>query len=332
MRTDPLARVQGHTEGCALLRSMLLRGRVPNGILITGPVGCGRRTLALAFAEALLFGDAQGLVDAAEQGVRRLRQGAHPDLVLVEREGAKRQLGIDSVRALRSEFGMKPLEASRRVGLVVDADRLTEEAGNALLKLLEEPPAGSHLVLTAPGQGALMETLLSRCVRVRLGPVDSATVLQFLARAGVTGPTAALCTLAAEGAPGRALELAQSGFVEQLPAAAKLLQCEAAPFTTALALHAALEEDKKQLEETRERVRQLLRAALFLLRLRRRALEGLPWPVELSPELALESIDATSADRRSGQLLQALQLIDTNVAPPQVLTHFAMAAKVRSQP
>ncbi|MSR75410.1 MAG: hypothetical protein EXS14_08070 [Planctomycetes bacterium] len=328
MREDPLARVVGHAEACTFFRAMLRRGRVPNGIVITGPEGSGRRTLALAFAEALMFGDSEGLVDSADRAAWRARQGLHPDLMLLQREQGKRQLGIDHVRALRSEFSMKPLEASRRVAIVVDAERLTEEAANALLKLLEEPPEGSHLLLTASALGALMETLVSRCVRVRLGPLDRGVLSAFLAREGFSGVSADLAALAAQGAPGRALGLARADFAGQLAPAVRLLEARSAPFLAAQEIYPTLEQDKKQMEDTRERLRQLLRAALFLLRLRRRTLEGLETPAGLPTSAGLESMDAVEIDRRSAELLQALQAVDSNVAAQTVLTHVAMGGRV----
>jgi DNA polymerase III subunit delta' len=117
--------------------------------LFHGPRGVGKRQAAVAFAGELL--------GAPERVARR----AHPDLYLLEPLGD--QIRIDDVRELRRDLHMRPFEASRRVYLVFGADELNEDAADALLKDLEEPPSYAVLVLVADDLGPLPETILSRC-------------------------------------------------------------------------------------------------------------------------------------------------------------------------
>jgi DNA polymerase-3 subunit delta' len=117
--------------------------------LFHGPRGVGKRQAALAFAGELL--------GAPERVARR----AHPDLYLLEPLGD--QIRINEVRELRRDLHMRPFEASRRVYLVFGADELNEDAADALLKDLEEPPPYAVLVLVADDLGPLPETILSRC-------------------------------------------------------------------------------------------------------------------------------------------------------------------------
>jgi DNA polymerase III subunit delta' len=120
--------------------------------LFHGPRGVGKRPAALAFAGELLG------------AVERVARRAHPDLYLLEPLGD--QIRIDDVRALHRDLHMRPFEASRRVYLVFGAHELNEDAADALLKDLEEPPPYAVLVLVADDLGPLPETIRSRCQHV----------------------------------------------------------------------------------------------------------------------------------------------------------------------
>ena len=131
------------------LLSAALSERGPHAVLLHGPAGVGKRTAAFAFAAALL-GDE-----------RRVESRAHPDLYVLEPLGE--MIRIDDIRALRHDLHMRPFEADRRVYLVLDADRMNEDAADALLKDLEEPPSYAVIVLVAAELGPLPPTILSRC-------------------------------------------------------------------------------------------------------------------------------------------------------------------------
>jgi DNA polymerase III subunit delta' len=117
--------------------------------LLHGPPGVGKRTAAFALAAALI-GDE-----------RRVAARTHPDLYVLEPLGE--MIRIDEVRALRHDLHMRPFEAERRVYLVLDADRMNDDAADALLKDLEEPPPYAVIVLVASELGPLPPTILSRC-------------------------------------------------------------------------------------------------------------------------------------------------------------------------
>ncbi|MFW6110085.1 MAG: hypothetical protein ACOC6Q_01520 [Patescibacteria group bacterium] len=98
-----------------------------------------------------------------------LGKDTSPDNIIIEK-GEKRTIGIDQIRELIKRISLKPHQEKRKTALILEAQHLTQEAQNALLKTLEEPPAHSTLVLTAPHPTNLLTTVVSRCVRKRLPP------------------------------------------------------------------------------------------------------------------------------------------------------------------
>jgi DNA polymerase-3 subunit delta' len=138
--------------------------------LFHGPPGVGKRRAALGFAADLL-GDE-----------RRVERRAHPDLYLLEPLGD--QIRIDAIRELRHDLHMRPFEADRRVYLVFGAHTLNEDAADALLKDLEEPPPYAVVVLVADDLGPLPETIRSRCQLVPFRRLGERTVREEIARRG----------------------------------------------------------------------------------------------------------------------------------------------------
>jgi DNA polymerase-3 subunit delta' len=134
--------------------------------LLHGPAGVGKTTAALAFAAALL-GDE-----------RRVLARTHPDLVVVEALGE--MIRIDRIRELHHDLHMRPYESTRRIYLILDAHLLNEDAADALLKDLEEPPSYAVIVLVANELGPLPETIRSRCQLVPFRRLSQQAVLDWL--------------------------------------------------------------------------------------------------------------------------------------------------------
>ena len=142
------APVAEQLEAKRLLSAALQEGPA-HAYLLHGPPGVGKRALAMLFAAELLGEHA------------RVERRSHPDLYVLEPLGD--QIRIDDIRGLRSDLHMRPFEASRRVYLIFGADTMNEDAADALLKDLEEPPSYAVLVLVANDLGPLPETIRSRC-------------------------------------------------------------------------------------------------------------------------------------------------------------------------
>src|SRR5216110_1946238 len=135
-------------EAKRLLSAALAEGPA-HAYLLHGPPGVGKRDLALLFAAELLGDHA------------RVVRRSHPDLYVLEPVGD--QIRIDDIRGLRRDLHMRPFEAARRVYLIFGADTMNEDAADALLKDLEEPPSYAVIVLVANDLGPLPETIRSRC-------------------------------------------------------------------------------------------------------------------------------------------------------------------------
>jgi DNA polymerase III subunit delta' len=163
---EPFADLPEQTEAKRLLEAALGDG-VAHAYLFHGPTGVGKRAAAFAFAAALL-GDE-----------RRVAARTHPDLYVLEPLGE--MIRIDDVRALRRDLHMRPFEAPRRVYVVLGAERLNEDAADALLKDLEEPPPYAVLVLVASELGPLPPTILSRCQLVSFRRLSERAVREWIA-------------------------------------------------------------------------------------------------------------------------------------------------------
>src|SRR5207253_2623505 len=138
----------------------------------------------------------------------RVGAGTHPDLHLLAREPERRDIRIEQVRELTRWLTLQPLMAARKVGVLDDAHCLSEQAQNALLKTLEEPPGATVLVLVASSAALLLPTVRSRCQVVRLDPLPAPEVVRVLEASGVPAGQARELAPLAEGSPGRALALA----------------------------------------------------------------------------------------------------------------------------
>lgn len=194
----------------ASLTAMISSGRLPHALLLTGPRGGGKNSLARALAAALNCaspGDDGGPCGQCPACVK-IAKDIHPDLRTLAPTGRSRQIKMDDVQTLRADMGFRPYEGRVKVFIIREADCLGSESGNALLKTLEEPPPDSVLILTSASEAEVMTTILSRCLRLRLPPLPYETVLRTLAeRRGLGGSEARLLAALSGGALGVALAL-----------------------------------------------------------------------------------------------------------------------------
>ena len=197
---------EGATER---LEAALARDRMPNGLLLVGPEGTGKRTAALTLAARLLCVRAAGGGPCGQcPPCRHRAAGTAPDLLEITAPSGE-EIRVDQVRELTRQSCLTPQESGRRVVLLDPAEGMNPYAANALLKLLEEPPGAVHFLLISHRPDRLLPTIRSRCQTVPFRPLPGAELARWLRdRQGLAPEQADLAAHLAGGAPGRALALA----------------------------------------------------------------------------------------------------------------------------
>lgn len=189
--------IVGQQHPIRLLKTFIRNGKVPHALLFTGDDGVGKKMTAKAFAMACnclkLKSEMRqrpdlDAIDACGDCApcRKIAGNHHPDVIHVAPLSSV--IRIAQIRTLLQTLTLKPNEADRRVVILSDAQAMNAEAGNALLKVLEEPPDRTLLVLTARQPSDLLPTVASRCRHIRFSPLGAADIKRLLARTGGIGP------------------------------------------------------------------------------------------------------------------------------------------------
>ena len=184
----------GQERVCSQLHKAIEGGRLSRSLLLSGPTGSGRKSLAYRLTAGFAaggrfnvgFGQPRPTWPAdVEKAARLLEQGAHPDLILLRPEGAKREISAKAARGLQQFVSTTPGLGRGKVALIENADALNAESANAILKVLEEPKPSLALILIAGNVASLLPTIRSRCVQFRLDRLGSADIANILAQQGL---------------------------------------------------------------------------------------------------------------------------------------------------
>jgi len=326
----PFRSLLGHRTTLPLLSRAAGAGTLPPSLIFAGPDGVGKRAAAVALAQAIncptpvapterLPLDACGECPVC----RRIGRGLHPDVTVVE-PGETGSIKIDVVRDEIRKTAFKPFEARRRVIIFNEAESLVDDAQNALLKTLEEPPPGSVLILVTAQPHRLLPTVRSRCPVVRFAPLAPADVAEWLMRAhSVPEAQARAVAAVARGSLAAARETAQTGVEAVREAAERVLATVADARDPRARLEATADivgKGKGSGASERESLSTHLHALASLLRdlgaLGTGSAAGVI-NVDLEPSLArlLPSFDAERTLRAFAAVDRGLDALDRNASP-----------------
>lgn len=201
--------LEGHREALASLRKGGRRQPFPS-LVFDGPARIGKRLAAVWYGAFLNCHAADAEAPCGICGsCKKVQNGTHPDLHFTRVPEKKTVVGVSEVREAIHEIHHAPFEGNFRVWVIEEGERLTDEAQNALLKTLEEPPSRAVILLVTSLAGALIPTVSSRCRLVRFQSLTGKLVREALERRDVPTALAGQLTSLCEGALGAALTLAQ---------------------------------------------------------------------------------------------------------------------------
>lgn len=262
-----------------ILSAFLRKKTIPHALLFTGIEGVGKKTVAMIFAMACnCLGKQEattdpGCLDKEEpcgrcKSCRKIQSGNHPDFILVEPSGSI--IRIAQIRSLCHTLALKPYEARLRVVIISSAQAMNAEASNALLKVLEEPPDRTVLILTAQETSELLPTIVSRCQHIRFNPVSPKNLTTMLVeKEGLDPAEAMIIAATAHGSFAKALSLSRSpirtNWIKQRNWLINSIGLDitpsepSRPISSLLALAAKLSQNKETLFDALEVIKSYLR-------------------------------------------------------------------------
>lgn len=206
--------IQG--EGIRKIREQIAGKRLVHAILISGEPGTGKRTLAHLISSALMCKADNGIPCGRCAGCRMALSGEHPDITVIQKgipispdiPKGRTTIPVDDIREMIRCCSQYALENGNRSVEIHDAENMTAQAQNCLLKILEEPPAGAYFILTSSHPEQLLPTVRSRCRTVKLVPWETSYIQEVLVKSGVSAEKAATAASVSYGSIGNALRMA----------------------------------------------------------------------------------------------------------------------------
>ncbi|MDD4334262.1 MAG: DNA polymerase III subunit delta' [Desulfotomaculaceae bacterium] len=208
-----LQEIVGHKQSVKILNKAISSGRVAHAYLFAGPAGVGKETTAMSFARALLCSHPAG-EDACGicRECRQLSSGNHPDFCLVEPAGSS--IKIEQVREIQRRVPYRSYQGGRKIFLIRQAEAMTAEAANCILKTLEEPPGDTVFILLSARPQILLPTILSRCQTIYFKAMSVPDLIRGLVNLkGLPEEEARLYAALSGGSMGRALSYASGSLM-----------------------------------------------------------------------------------------------------------------------
>ncbi|MDR1466847.1 MAG: AAA family ATPase [Oscillospiraceae bacterium] len=170
--------------GNSTIKSQLARifdlKNFPNSIMIEGESGLGKSTLSKIIATAAVCSSLKNSPCCKCKNCKKSLCDSHPDIIYLEKSGISQSFGVNEIRKVKKESCILPNEASFKIYIFEEADKMTRQAQNAILKLLEEPSNSTIFILTCNSAHSLINTLCSRCQIFSLSLVDIDLIIKFL--------------------------------------------------------------------------------------------------------------------------------------------------------
>ncbi|MDN5379609.1 DNA polymerase III subunit delta' [Thermodesulfobacterium sp.] len=215
MNVITLDQILNQNPAVTLLKRALSTDRLSHAYLFTGPKGVGKETTAYAFVFHLFCQKDPLSPCGVCVACKKISKETHPDVLKISPE--KKEIKIDQIREIINFLRYRPIEAKYKVTLIQNAERMNLEAANALLKSLEEPPSYGIFILITENFTQLLPTVVSRSQVVRFHPLPKTTVYRVLTeRYGFEKQVSQTLAEISQGSLGRALTIAEKGFLEEL--------------------------------------------------------------------------------------------------------------------
>ncbi len=208
----PFSGILCQERAIEFLKRVISRGKIPHAYLFAGISGIGKATTALALTGAVnCQQQIEGEGCARCPSCRQIASGSFPDLHMIEPDG--QSIKIEQIRDLNRILAFKPLSGKYRVSIIRQAETMTDEAANSLLKTLEEPPQYNILILNVTEPQALFPTIVSRCQKVLFRPIPVRAIADWLmVHQALEKEDATVLARISEGSLGRALRMCDEGF------------------------------------------------------------------------------------------------------------------------
>ena len=191
--------------------------KISHAYILTGEAGMGRKSIARAFAMTLLCEKGGSEPCMSCHSCKQILAGSHPDLIYLSHEKPA-SIGVDDIREqVNDTIMIRPYSSYYKVYIIDEAEKMTVQAQNALLKTIEEPPSYAVMILITTNEEAFLPTILSRCVKLKLKPLRDTTVKAFLTEhLGIPEKDADIYAAFARGNLGRAIHIASSEEFKEL--------------------------------------------------------------------------------------------------------------------
>lgn len=203
--------VVGHKDVIRYIQNAVKEDKVSHAYIINGEKGSGKKMLAKLFAMTLLCENGNQDPCNTCHSCIQAESGNHPDIIMLSHE-KENSIGVDDIREqINNTIDIKPYQSSYKVYIVPQADLMTVQAQNALLKTIEEPPEYAVIMLLTENADTLLATITSRCVMVKLRNIKDTLIRKYLMeRLGIPDYKADICAAFAQGNMGKAIMLANS--------------------------------------------------------------------------------------------------------------------------